>query len=127
MTKDEKEKNNIQSEQSDEAVAEKNVDENLTESKINNEQQITEKEEMSEDEVDTSPMNKDLENKENDNIEYVESPYLKNQFLHFGFDHDLDFIDVNSTFDYLQSSGFADNSLTQARERIWESKLLEQE
>lgn len=123
MNNEEKGKNNIQSEQSDEAVAEKNVEENP----IDNEQQITEKKELSEDETELSPTNKDSENKENDNIEYVESPYLKNQFLHFGFDHDLDFIDVNSTFDYLQSSGFADNSLTQARERIWESKLLEQE
>lgn len=45
-------------------------------------------------------------------VEYVESPYVKEQFLHYGFDKDLDFIAVDETFDYLKRSGFSDNSLT---------------
>ncbi|MBD8978916.1 MAG: hypothetical protein EGQ91_01825 [Clostridiales bacterium] len=58
-------------------------------------------------------------------VEYVESPYVKEQFLHYGFDNDLDFIAVDETFDYLKKSGFSDNSLTQARERAMESSVFE--
>lgn len=58
-------------------------------------------------------------------VEYVESPYVKEQFLHYGFDKDLDFIAVDETFDYLKRSGFSDNSLTQARERAMESSVFE--
>ena len=56
-------------------------------------------------------------------VEYVESPYVKEQFLHYGFDNDLDFIAVDETFDYLKKSGFSDNSLTQARERAMETSV----
>lgn len=60
-----------------------------------------------------------------ENIEYIESPYVKNQFLHFGFDFDLEFISPTETLSYLQNFGFDNNSLTQARERAFESMLLE--
>ena len=58
-------------------------------------------------------------------FEYVESPYVKEQFLHYGFDNDLDFIAVDETFDYLKRSGFSDNSLTQSREFAMDSSVFE--
>ena len=59
-------------------------------------------------------------------VEYIESPYVKSQFLRYGFDEDLSFTDFNKTLSYLTGCGFNNNSLTQARERIFESAILEQ-
>lgn len=58
--------------------------------------------------------------------EYVELPYVKNQFLHFGFESDLEFISPHETLSYLQTYGFGNNYLSQARERAMESEFLEQ-
>ena len=59
-------------------------------------------------------------------IKYVESPYVKKQFLRFGFEDDLSCIAPDEAYKFLASCGFGDNSLTQARERVFESAILEQ-
>lgn len=61
-----------------------------------------------------------------DTIEYIESPYKKHPYLKFGYDNDLEFISASDTLKYLQSCGFDNNYLTQARERVFESSLFEQ-
>ncbi|MFR6065563.1 MAG: hypothetical protein ACLUH5_05935 [Eubacterium sp.] len=92
------------------------------------------KENVEADEETSSPENdssetyapKELEQDEDKQIEYIESPYINRQYLRYGFDHDLDIVSVSDTFKYLQSCGFDNNYLTQARERVLESSLLEQ-
>ncbi len=59
-------------------------------------------------------------------VQYIESPYVKAQFLRFGFEDDLPCIDPDEAYKFLASCGFGDNSLTQARERAFESAILEQ-
>lgn len=61
-----------------------------------------------------------------ENVEYIQLPYVKNQFLRFGFDDDIDLISPSETLSYLQDCGFDNNSLSQARERAFESEFLEQ-
>lgn len=63
---------------------------------------------------------------EKEKIEFIDSPYIKRQYLRYGFDHDLNIISTSETLKYLQSCGFDNNYLTQARERALESSLLEQ-
>lgn len=65
------------------------------------------------------------EKQEDDSDNFKESPYVKNQFLRFGFQEDLPFIDTQSAFEYLTECGFGNNSLTQARERAYESAIIE--